>query len=73
MKIKKISISRALKKSAVSKAGKKFMWDRKKVSIEKRMYFGFAVITAMIVLMAAISVTTGSSINSVTKGMTQAR
>ena len=73
MKIKKISISRALKKSAVSKAGKKFMWDRKKVSIEKRMYFGFAVITAMIVLMAAISVTTGSSINSVTKGMTQGR
>ncbi len=49
------------------------MWDRKKVSIEKRMYFGFAVITAMIVLMAAVSVTTGSSINSVTKGMTQAR
>ena len=57
----------------MSKAGKKFMWDRKKISIEKRMYFGFAVITAMIVLMAAISATTGSSINSVTKGMTQAR
>ena len=49
------------------------MWDRKKVSIEKRMYFGFAVITAMIVFMAAVSVTTGSSINSVTKGMTQGR
>ena len=73
MKIKKISIGRALRKSAVGEAGKKFMWDQKKVSIEKRMYFGFAVITAMIVLMSAISVTTGSSINSVTKGMTQAR
>ena len=35
MKIKKTSISRALKKSAVSKAGKKFMWDRKK-SLLKR-------------------------------------
>ena len=30
------------------------MWDRKKVSIEKRMYFGFSVITAMILLMAAV-------------------
>ena len=73
MKIKKTSISRALRKSAEGEAGKKFMWDSKKVSIEKRMYFGFSVITALIVLMAAISVTTGSSINSVTKGMTQAR
>ena len=73
MKIKKISIGRALRKSAVGEAGKKFMWDSKKVSIEKRMYFGFSVITALIVLMAAISVTTGSSINSVTKGMTQGR
>lgn len=30
------------------------MWDKKQVSIEKRIYFGFSVITAMILLMAAV-------------------
>lgn len=37
------------------------------------MYFGFSVVTALIVMMAVISVVSGNSMNSVTRGITKGR
>ncbi|WP_051188648.1 methyl-accepting chemotaxis protein [Proteocatella sphenisci] len=62
-----------IKKIAMKKVRKKVILDPGKVSIEKKIYFGFSVVTSVIVMMAVISVVSGNSMNTVTRTISEGR